>query len=208
MMKFLARIWLDYLKPFWSKIRWNKQRKVVAEECKETVKTIAEIRAMCSKVYSCFEWTMDDISELFDSYRPTEYLYNTYLGEKAKGKKWQDDCDGYHTVIYHILIQNGFDAVLFTIATKPFTKSHTMCLFKADGKMYLVNYTSVREYESGNIQAIVDDYNKRNKLEPEHYWNTQKYDYAGKVFYSVNFEENDYGQRGFETTSFGGDNAE
>lgn len=184
MIRFFCKLWCDYLKPFWSKIRWCKKRQVVSREVSEQVTSdISSVRSLCSKVCSRFEWTMDDISQLFDSLRPCEYLYQLYCNANYDDPL-KDDCDGYHSLIYHILHENGFDCCILTIVTNPIRDSHTMTLYKVNGCYYLINYTSVRKYETNNIQEIVDDYNNRNQYGKEHYWNTQRYDYIKKSFYN------------------------
>lgn len=185
-MSIFCKLWLDYLKPFWSRIRWCRKRKIEAYPLQDHITETYTIQTMCSDVYRKFTWTMDDITQLGDSYAPVEYMYNQYVDSATTGKKFQDDCDGFHSVIYHILTQNGYDCVLFTIATKPITKSHTMVIFKKDDCYYLINYTSVQKYTVGTtIQKIVDTYNATHGLKKEHYWNLHKYDYDKNIFYTV-----------------------
>lgn len=185
MIRFFCKLWCDYLKPFWSSIRWWSERKIEGKEVTEKVtNALTSVRSMCREVYSKFDWTMDDISQFFDSLRPCEYLYNWYK-DSTREEPLKDDCDGYHSLIYHILKSNGFDCCIFTIATNPIKNSHTMTLYKYNDAYYLINYTSIRKYSNCTIQDIVDDYNKRNGLKKEHYWNTQEYDYEKKCFYTV-----------------------
>lgn len=183
--RFFCKLWCDYLKPFWSKIRWCGKRKIVGKEVTEKVtNTLTSVRTMCNEVYRRFEWTMDDFSQLFDSLRPCEYLYNWYQ-ESNYDDPLKDDCDGYHSIIYHILQANGFDCCIITIVTNPISKSHTMTMYKYNGCYYLVDYTSVKKYAAGTtVQQVVDDYNERRGYKKEHYWNTQRYDYKKKAFYN------------------------
>ena len=186
MIRFFCKLWCDYLRLFWSSIRWCRKRKITSNTVVEKVdSTITSVRAMCNKVYSKFEWTIDDFSQLFDSLRPCGYLYNWYQ-ESTKENPLKDDCDGYHSIIYHILTANGFNAAIFNVVTSPISKSHTMTLYKRDNNYYLVDYTSVIKYSGGvKIQDIVDDYNKRHGYKKEHYWNVQKYNYTQAKFYNI-----------------------
>lgn len=186
-MKFFAKLWLDYLKPFWSRIRWMRKRKIEAVPCAEQATDIASIKNACSLVYKNFEWTMDDVSQFFDSYAPVEYLYNVYRNALDNGgEKIRDDCDGFHSVIYHILTKNNIPAVLLTIATKPLKVAHTMCLFKYRGFYYLVNYCSVKRYNYDTIDEIVEDYAANDSsIKKVHYWNMHEYDYEKNVFRTV-----------------------
>lgn len=96
------------------------------------------------------------------------------------------NCDGCHSVVYHILKNNGYDCVLFTIATRPITQAHTMVIYKENGCYTLVNYRAVTHYPQGTtIQDIVDDYNKKHNLKKEWYWNMHRYDYDKNKFYTV-----------------------
>lgn len=184
MIRFFSKLWCDYLRPFWSKIRWCGKRKIAGKEVTEKVtNTLTSVRNMCNEVYRRFEWTMDGFTQLFDSLRPCEYLYNWYQ-EANYDDPIKDDCDGYHSIIYHILQANGFDCCIITIITSPITKSHAMTLYKYNGDTYLVNYTSVKKYTNCTVQDIVNDYNKGNGFKKEYYWNTQRYDYKKKAFYN------------------------
>ena len=178
MFSFICKIFLDHWKPFWSAIRWGKQRKVEAYELQDHITDDAEMREMLKNVNNHFTWTMDDATQLFDSYQPVEYLYNLYVDSGINNTTVKDDCDGCHSIIYHILKENGYDCVLFTIATRPITQAHTMVIYKKDNCYHLINYRNITHYNEGvTIQEIVDDYNKKHNLKKEWYWNLHRYDY-------------------------------
>ena len=186
MFSFICKIFLDHWKPLWSAIRWGKQRKVEAYELQDHITDDAEMREMLKNVNNHFTWTMDDATQLFDSYQPVEYLYNLYVDSGINNTTVKDDCDGCHSIIYHILKENGYDCVLFTIATRPITQAHTMVIYKKDNCYHLINYRNITHYNEGvTIQEIVDDYNKKHNLKKEWYWNLHRYDYDKNKFYTV-----------------------
>lgn len=93
------------------------------------------------------------------------------------------NCDGFHTIVYHILKNNGYNVALITCVTKPITKSHTMCLIKDDNGTYrVVDYTRVYRYPS--IEKFVENYST-----PVRFWCLDRYDYDKNVFYSIEPEE-------------------
>ena len=190
MFGLICKVFLDYWKPFWSSVRWCGKRKEEAVSLLDTVRNETELRSMLSNVNNHFHWTMDGITQLFDSYQPVEYLYNKYVECKTRDEKVEGDCDDAHSIIYHILKENGYDCVLFTIATRPISQSHTMVIYKEVGCYNLVNYRAVTHYPKGTtIQDIVDDYNKSRGYKKEWYWNMHRYDYDKNKFYVVNKED-------------------
>lgn len=187
MFGLICKVFLDHWKPFWSAIRWGKQRKEEAVSFKDVLSDKYTMTQMLESVNNHFMWEMDDASQLWDSYQPVELLYNWYVCSKWEDDYFIGDCDDCHSVIYHILKNNGYDCVLFTIATRPITQSHTMVIYKENGCYTLVNYRAVTHYPQGTtIQDIVDDYNKKHNFKKEWYWNMHRYDYEKKKFYTVN----------------------
>lgn len=178
---FFESLWCKHLKHFWSKIRWCRKRK---EKSREVVTVDdAGLYPLLKDIYAHFEWTMDDWTELFDSFTPAPYLYNLYDEAKKNENVVLDDCDGYHTIIYHILKNNGYNVALITCVTKPITKSHTMCLIKDDNGTYrVINYTRVYRYPS--IEKFIENYST-----PVRFWCLDRYDYDKNVFYSIEPEE-------------------
>lgn len=177
-IRFFGKLWIDKLKPTWSKIRWVRH----LNEKSEKVPTVTDttFSLVVRDVYKNYDWEMDGFSELFDSLRPIPYIYNLYYEKKKKGELFKDDCDGFHSLIYYILEQNGYDCFLVTFVTKPLSKAHTMCVVKKAGAYRLINYSAISEARYRDIQEIADMYNL-----PVRYWNAQKWDYSKNKFYTV-----------------------
>lgn len=185
---FVAKIWLRYLKPSWSKFRWKSKLAGDSMPIPQGIKTNSDIFAFLNECYPVFDWTMDDITQLTDSFKPLPYIYNEYYDAKKAGgsTKFKDDCDGFHSVVYHVLNANSIECALITLVTKPFTKSHTMCAYKAveDGKTvyYVCDYNRIRgKYET------LDDFIAAYSL-PVRYWQLDKYNYGDRIFYFVDKE--------------------
>ncbi len=184
-MKLLAMIGLKLLRNIWSMIRWHKLRKV--ESDKMIPVDEFSLKSALTDVYAHFKWTMDDWTQLFDSMKPAPYLYNEYLKSRV-GDKVLDDCDGYHTIVYHILKNNGFDVALLTVATDPIKESHTMCVIKdvdvVGEKSYrVIDYTSVSKSYS-SIDEFISQYQPTVI-----YWCLDKYDYDKRRFVGVDKDE-------------------
>ena len=164
MMKFLAMVWLECLRNFWSNLRWCAHRKDTTKEI-PTVNA-DNLNSTLREVYNNFEWTMDDWTQLFDSMRPAPYVYNLYFGAENTKTDFKDDCDGFHTVIYHILKNNGYDVALITVATKPIKNSHTMCAIKEkiEEQLKLDDTYPPKDGRFKLLRQNVYDFLKGNKL--------------------------------------------
>lgn len=184
--KFFAMLWLKYLRNFWSMIRWNGKRKEVSREMISV--NDGNLKSTLKDVYSHYQWAMDDVSQLFDSMRPAPYLYNQYLEAKLNDKVVEDDCDGYHTIIYHMLKNNGYRVALITLVTDPISQSHTMVAIKDiidDGTVSyrVVNYTAITgPYIT--LEKFVEQY-KHDVI----CWSVDKYDYDGRRFRNISVTE-------------------
>lgn len=184
MIKFFEWLWLRGIKNWWSKLRWWKASKEPSGEVMKTTDTT--IQENCRYLYQGFDWVMDGIDDLFDTYMPAPYAYNRCIDALTKegAKKLDGDCDDFHGAVLNMLDHNGYDAALITLATIPITQSHTMTTYrKVDGQgyisFYVVDYTRLLgPYK--NIEDFVNDYNP-----PVRYWCLQKYDYKKGKYYNI-----------------------
>lgn len=60
------------------------------------------MRDLAKTLLESYEYTPDGPSQLFDAMRPPAYCYKEY-----KQGKLRDDCDGFHSALYHILDRNA-----------------------------------------------------------------------------------------------------
>ena len=182
-IKFFEWLWLRGIKNWWSKLRWSKESK----EKTLPVPTITNtnMRQECQDLYRGFDWHMDGIDDLFDTYMPAPYAYNRAYECITDGKpQLNGDCDDFHSAVLNMLHENGYDVALITLATIPITQSHTMTAIKdvaEDGTVSyrVVNYTSIKgPYK--NLQEFVDNYGT-----PVRYWCLQKYDFKKGKYYNI-----------------------
>lgn len=182
-VKFFEWLWLRGIKNWWSKIRWCKESKEESLEVPEI--TDKNLKSECQKLYRGFDWHMDGIDDLFDTYMPAPYAYNRAYKCINEGEPPLDgDCDDFHSAVFNMLAKNGYDVALITVATIPITESHTMTAIKdvaEDGTVSyrVVNYTSIKgPYK--NLQEFVDNYGT-----PVRYWCLQKYDFEKGKYYNI-----------------------
>ena len=182
-IKFFEWLWLRGIKNWWSKLRWIKETK----EKTLPVPTITDTNMSeeCQDLYRGFDWHMDGIDDLFDTYMPAPYAYNRAYECITDDKHPLDgDCDDFHSAVLNMLHENGYDVALITLATIPITQSHTMTAIKdvaKDGTVSykVVNYTSIKgPYK--NLQEFVDNYGT-----PVRYWCLQKYDFEKGKYYNI-----------------------
>lgn len=185
-MKFLEWLWLNYIKNFFSKIRWHKEAK--EESLEVPVITDSNLRSECQKLYRGFDWHMDGIDDLFDTYMPAPYAYNRAYECITYGKDpLNGDCDDFHSAVLNMLAKNGYDVALITLATIPVTESHTMTVIRdtsEDGThtYRIVNYTIIRgPYKT--LEEFVESYGT-----PVRYWSLQGYDFEKGEFYNIDKE--------------------
>ena len=182
---FVAMVWLRYIKPSWSHFRWRDRLAGDTLPVPKNIITRADIQSFLNECYPVFDWTMDDITQLTDTFYPLPYIYNEYYDAKKAGggNKFKGDCDDYHSVVWHVLNYNSIDCALITLVTKPFTKSHTMCAYKATegGRTvyYVIDYNWIR-----GVYTSLEDFVNAYKL-PVRYWQLDKYDYGKRKFYYV-----------------------
>ena len=91
-VKTFFKVWLDGIKPGWSKLRWGKYLDEEPYPVEEKITSLDEAKEVFRSVYRCFDWTMDGVDELFDTYMPVEHMYNQYRDSKKNGGLFCGDC--------------------------------------------------------------------------------------------------------------------
>lgn len=172
--------------PNWSNIRWCKAAKSCELQEEDKVKNVTEIRALVDKLYDKFTWTADDITELGDSITPPAQTYIEYLNGELK-----DDCDGFHSLVFHCLKNSGFECYLMTCIVE--NGGHCVLVFKHKDKWYVNDYDKVYTGHT-TLQEAVEDYNSiylkkyHANLSEVLYNGFIIYDYEKTKFYSVKKE--------------------
>lgn len=155
---------------WWSNKRFkNCIRSNIGTEPIDKVGTLSELQELVQRLYGCFIWTADGIDQLGDAITPPPQNYAKYLEMPLK-----DDCDGFHSLVYHCLYNSGIDCYLLTVNTTKFNEGHCVLLFYLDGKWYVNDYNTI--YEGfDTYQEAIDDYN-------EHY--VVNYKCQGSILYN------------------------
>ena len=91
-IKFWEWLWLRGMKNWVSKLRWCRKSKVQSEPVYEINDTT--MMGVVRELYYGFDWHMDGIDDLFDTYMPAQYAYNlmyNYIEDKSEEKN-PGDC--------------------------------------------------------------------------------------------------------------------
>ena len=169
----ITKIWVAWLKPKWNNFRFRKSIREYTPLSGE-LHAIGDLREKVKELYNNFNYKYDDASMLFDAIdTPPQCLF--YL----ENNTLQDDCDGYHAAIHHLVTHrfaNATNIRLITVVTKPFKKSHTMCVFDFEGKTYLADYQKVIEIQ--DYDKVLDHMKQVYSCEPVYYhlntWDVRK----------------------------------
>jgi len=139
---------------FWSNIRFCKSiRKNIGIKNKfKNIKTVEDVLAVVFKLYPKFIYTKDGIDKLFDAITPPPQNYQYFINKSVK-----DDCDGFHSLVYHILYNNNINCCLLT--ANAINSGHCILLFKLNNLWYINDYNKIY---GGNesIEKTILDYNK------------------------------------------------
>ena len=140
---------------WWSNYRFRKCiRSNIGTEKEDKAGTLQEIKDLVKRLYDCFIWTADGIDQLGDAITPPPQNYAIYLEQPLK-----DDCDGFHSLVYHCLYNSGLDCYLLTVTPSKIKDGHCVLMFYLDGKWYVNDYTKVYPgFE--DPQEAIDNYNK------------------------------------------------
>lgn len=180
--KTLFGIFDRYFRTWWSNHRW---RNVVRHDtsCSEKIQSIEDISLMSNYVFHKFKWVADGADQLFDSTPPPPYAYLIYnsLGN------YSDDCDGYHSLMYHMLSCNDIECyLLYVIAL---CAGHCVLLFKLNETWHILDYNRI-ECSGKTTKEVIEEYNKiyvkKYNIKREVFYNSLiKYDYKAGEFIFV-----------------------
>lgn len=155
---------------WWSNHRFKKCiRSNIGTQSIDKAGTLQEVKSLVVRLYNSFIWTADGIDQLGDAIVPPPQNYATYLEQPLK-----DDCDGFHSLVYHCLYNSGIECYLLTVTPSKITDGHCILIFCLDGKWHVNDYTKI--YPGFNtMQEAIDDYNKDYLI---------KYKISGKIIYN------------------------
>jgi len=137
----------------WSNYRFRNTERFSKElQDDDKVSTYKDIQELIIRLYSCFIWTADDITQLGDAITPPPQNYKTYLTKPLK-----DDCDGFHSLVYHCLYNSGIECYLLT--ANEIGGGHCVLTFNLNDLWYVIDYNKI--YGGfHDLKSTVYDYNK------------------------------------------------
>lgn len=138
----------------WSNFYFRKSiRSNIGIKEEDRVFTVDQIKKLTAKLYNKFTWTEDGPEQLFDAVTPPPQNYQNYLDGGVK-----DDCDGFHSLVFHCLYNSGIECYLMT--ANAIKAGHCLLIFRLDGLWHVDDYFCVyKGYEK--IDDAIADYNKR-----------------------------------------------
>lgn len=156
---------------------------------KDNVKDLQYVRWMVERLYKTFEYTKDSAELLGDAIIPPCEAYKKYKEGKLK-----DDCDGFHSLVYHCLKQSGFKTYLLTANTGK--NGHCVTTFRYMGLWYVVDYNEIygscRRLEP-SVQEFNDYYSKKYCNNKKVIYNALlEYDYEQGKFVLLNNKKTFY----------------
>lgn len=157
MKKFLWKLFAPFANevwwPNWSNFRWRKAVKECPVDEEHLAKNLTQVKALVKELYKKFKWVADDATDLGDSITPPAQCYSDFLDGLL-----EDDCDGFHSLVYHCLQASGMRCYLMSVVSDD--GGHCVLAFENKGKWYVNDYSKVYDgYES--LKEAVDAYNEQ-----------------------------------------------
>jgi hypothetical protein len=139
--------------PIWSNFRWrNAIRNNIGVNEGDKVSTYKELQTVAARLYKKFKYERDSITELWDSITPPPQNYQHY-----RDGKLSDDCDGFASLMYHVLYNCGLKCYFMTVNT--LGGSHCVILLNLNSKWHVCDYYTIyKGYETW--QEAVQAYNE------------------------------------------------
>ncbi len=139
MLKLLYNLWRPFY-IFWSNLYWaNAVKDFILRDVdhieKEENYTHYLLR-MANKLFDNFQYTKDNLEQLGDSIPPPPEAYKRFAEGTLK-----DDCDGFHSALYHIAHCNGIECKLLSILSVKNDYGHCVLLFK-DNEWKVLDYNN------------------------------------------------------------------
>lgn len=181
-VKDIAMLWWS----FWSNIRFKDSiRNNINIKDEDKVKNLSDIKKLVQKLYKKFKWTKDGIDQLGDAITPPPQNYQHYLDGILK-----DDCDGFHSLVYHCLFNSDIKCYLLT--ANPVKGGHCVLLFNLNKKWHVNDYTRVYGGYDTPEEAISTyniEYQNRYKKKEVVLNGIIEYNYTTGKFYPTSLEK-------------------
>ena len=149
------------IKIFWDNFYWHKIKKVNTkialrdndkkqsfENCINYIKRISEI------IIQSFEYKKDGLKELGDSTPPPPEMYRRYCNSNP----WSDDCDGFHSCLYHWATMNNSSCYLLSIYSLKNSYGHCVLAYVDENAIWHVHDYTQDYYDISLEHIIVANY--------------------------------------------------
>lgn len=144
---------------WWSNYYWKTFRaprysaSITEKEKKKDTETIKEyIKRTTDTVMKRFTYKHDGIDELGDSTPPPPEIYAQYADKNKED--FRDDCDGYHSCLYHFASQSGIDCRLVTILSNVNKYGHCVLGYTDEyGLQHIMDYRT--DYTGDTLDDII-----------------------------------------------------
>lgn len=179
---FFCKIACEWWWPRWSNFKFRKSLRTNIEiQIDDRLGSLSDIRQEVKKLYSKFTWTKDGADQLWDAICPPPQNYQYYLDGELK-----DDCDGFHSLVYHVLFNNNIKCYLLAVCAPK--SSHCVLIFQYNDLWYINDYSKIYGDFSTSAEAIQrynETYAKRYNSKPVVYNCCESYNYDTGKFKSV-----------------------
>lgn len=137
-----------------------------------------DIDALALRIYRHFDYTEDGPDQLWDAITPPPQNYFTYISGTSSV---QDDCDGFHSTVYHCLRNSDIPCYLLS-AVSP-SGGHCLLVFYLNDLWHVLDYTRIYP---GHL-TLKDAVLAYNKIYTEKYGH--KYDVWYNALISYNYDK-------------------
>ena len=154
MIKFLCYLAHKFWWIPWSNFRYKKvERYYRFINAEDRAFSIPQIKSLAERMYGRFNYTPDGADKLWDAVCPPPYAYC----QVKVGLKFADDCDGFHSLMYHCLNTEITKPYLMTVYAKG--SAHCVLVFYFDFRWFVLDYTTL--YEGFvDIKEAIKNYNE------------------------------------------------
>lgn len=175
---------------FWSNLYWRRKKSrynvPIREEDKikkgETINKY--IDRATHIIMDTFEYTHDGIDQLGDTTPPPPEIYAQF----KEGSVWKDDCDGYHSCLYHLAYENGIMCDLISILSLNNKYGHCVLGYIDEKGNY-----HIQDYLTNHTGASFEDIIREDYIEVTGgalIWFKTDFDYNEHLLYNIKVENN------------------
>ena len=171
----------------WSNFLFKKLERFNTEvDESDKVKNIDDIAYLVRKLYSKFKYTKDGADQFYDAIVPPPETYKRYREGLLK-----DDCDGFHSLVYHCLKASGFQCYL--LITHSVKSGHCTLVFKYQDLWYVCDYTGIYG-STTDLYTTIEEFNlyferTYSPEKPVNYNALIEYNYETGKFKFLNFDK-------------------